>query len=82
MEWALDFASDFTAAGQRFRVLAVSDRFTCQCLVLETANSGSIVSHCASLNNASRFFCPMTEGKQTTSLRREYFVRGRTYLCN
>lgn len=38
-EWALDFASDVTAAGQRFRVLGVIDRFTRQCLVLETATS-------------------------------------------
>ena len=38
-EWALDFASDVTAAGQRFRGLGVSDSFTRQCLVLETASS-------------------------------------------
>jgi putative transposase len=38
-EWALDFASDVTAAGQRFRVLGVIDSFTRQCLVLETATS-------------------------------------------
>lgn len=38
-EWALDFASDVTAAGQRFRVLGVIDRFTRQCLALETATS-------------------------------------------
>jgi putative transposase len=38
-EWALDFASDVTAAGQRFRVLGVIDSFTRQCLVLETASS-------------------------------------------
>lgn len=36
-EWALDFASDVTAAGQRFRVLGVIDSFTRQCLALETA---------------------------------------------
>jgi putative transposase len=38
-EWALDFASDVTAAGQRFRVLGVIDGFTRQCLALETATS-------------------------------------------
>src|ERR1700756_4248226 len=27
-EWALDFASDVTAAGQRFRILGVRDNFT------------------------------------------------------
>jgi len=38
-EWALDFASDVTAAGQRFRVFGVIDSFTRQCLALETATS-------------------------------------------
>jgi putative transposase len=38
-EWALDFASDVTAAGQRIRVLGVIDGFTRQCLALETATS-------------------------------------------
>ncbi len=38
-EWALDFASDVTDAGQRFRVLGVIDRFTRQCLALEVATS-------------------------------------------
>jgi putative transposase len=38
-EWALDFASDVTAAGQRIRVLGVIDSFTRQCLVLDTATS-------------------------------------------
>jgi len=38
-EWALNFASDVTAAGQRFRVLGVIDSFTRQSLVLETATS-------------------------------------------
>ena len=38
-EWALDFASDVTAAGQRFRVLGVIDSFTRQCLALEAATS-------------------------------------------
>ena len=38
-EWALDFASDVTAAGQRIRVLGVIDGFTRQCLVLETSTS-------------------------------------------
>ena len=38
-EWALDFASDVTAAGQRFRVLGVIDSFTRQAHVLEAATS-------------------------------------------
>jgi putative transposase len=38
-EWALDFASDVTAAGQRFRVLGVRDNFTRQARVLEAATS-------------------------------------------
>jgi len=38
-EWALDFASDVTAAGQRFRVLGEIDSFTRQAHVLETATS-------------------------------------------
>jgi putative transposase len=38
-EWALDFASDVTAAGQRIRVLGVIDSFTRQCLALEVATS-------------------------------------------
>lgn len=38
-EWALDFASDVTAAGQRIRVLGVIDSFTRQCLVLDAATS-------------------------------------------
>ena len=38
-EWALDFASDVTAAGQRFRVLGVIDGFTRQSLVLDTSTS-------------------------------------------
>jgi putative transposase len=38
-EWALDFASDVTAAGQRFRVLGVIDSFTRQAHVLEIATS-------------------------------------------
>jgi len=38
-EWALDFASDVTAASQRFRVLGVRDNFTRQARVLETATS-------------------------------------------
>lgn len=38
-EWALDFASDVTSAGQRFRVFGVIDRFTRQCLALEVAAS-------------------------------------------
>jgi putative transposase len=38
-EWALDLASDVTAAGQRFRVLGVRDNFTRQARVLEASTS-------------------------------------------
>jgi putative transposase len=38
-QWALDFVSDVTASGQRFRILGVIDSFTRQCLALETATS-------------------------------------------
>jgi putative transposase len=38
-EWAIDFASDVTAAGQRFRVLGVIDSFTRQSMVLEVSTS-------------------------------------------
>jgi len=38
-EWGIDFASDVTGGGQRFRVLSVIDSFTKQCPVLETSSS-------------------------------------------
>ncbi len=38
-EWALDFASDVTASGQRFRVLSVIDAYTRECLALEVDTS-------------------------------------------
>jgi putative transposase len=38
-EWAIDFASDVTAGGQRFRVFSVIDAFTRECLALETDTS-------------------------------------------
>lgn len=38
-EWALDFASDRTGGGQKFRVLSVVDTFTRECLALEVATS-------------------------------------------
>ena len=38
-EWAIDFASDVTAGGQRLRVLSVVDAFTRECLALETDTS-------------------------------------------
>lgn len=38
-EWALDFASDVTASGQRLRVLSVVDCFTRECLALEVDTS-------------------------------------------
>jgi putative transposase len=38
-EWAIDFASDVTDPGQRFRVFGVIDSFTRESHVLETATS-------------------------------------------
>jgi putative transposase len=38
-EWALDFASDVTAAGQHIRVLGVIDSYSRKCLALETATT-------------------------------------------
>ncbi len=38
-EWAIDFASDVTASGQRLRVLSIVDAFTRECLALETDTS-------------------------------------------
>jgi putative transposase len=38
-EWAIDFASDVAASGQRLRVLSVVDAFTRECLALETDTS-------------------------------------------
>jgi transposase InsO family protein len=38
-EWAIDFASDVTASGQRLRIFSVVDAFTRECLALETDTS-------------------------------------------
>ena len=38
-EWAIDFASDVAASGQRLRVFSVVDAFTRECLALETDTS-------------------------------------------
>lgn len=38
-EWAIDFASDVAASGQRIRVFSVVDAFTRECLALETDSS-------------------------------------------
>ena len=38
-EWAVDFASDIAASGQRLRVFSVVDAFTRECLALETDTS-------------------------------------------
>lgn len=35
-EWAIDFASDIAASGQRLRLFSVVDAFTRECLALET----------------------------------------------
>lgn len=37
--WAVDFVSDATSSGQRFRVLTVIDEFTRECLALEVDTS-------------------------------------------
>src|SRR5690606_8733048 len=38
-EWAIDFASDVSAGGQRLRVFSVVDSFTRECLALEVDTS-------------------------------------------
>lgn len=38
-EWALDFASDRTAGGQKLRILSVVDPFTRECLALESTQA-------------------------------------------
>lgn len=38
-EWAIDFASDVAASGQRLRIFSVVDAFTRECLALETDTS-------------------------------------------
>ncbi len=38
-EWAIDFASDVAASGQRLRILTVVDSFTRECLALEVDTS-------------------------------------------
>lgn len=38
-EWAIDFASDIAASGQRLRLFSVVDAFTRECLALETDTS-------------------------------------------
>ena len=38
-EWALDFASDMAASGQRLRILSVVDAYTRECLTLEVDTS-------------------------------------------
>ena len=38
-EWAIDFASDVTASGQRLRIFSVVDSYTRECLTLEVDTS-------------------------------------------
>jgi putative transposase len=38
-EWAIDFASDVAASGQRLRIFSVVDKFTRECLALEVDTS-------------------------------------------
>ena len=38
-EWAIDFASDIAASGQRLRIFSVVDTFTRECMALETDTS-------------------------------------------
>jgi putative transposase len=53
--WSLDFVSDVFAGSRRFRVLAVVDEFTaeCLCLVADTSLSGLRVSWIKSSTDAS-----------------------------
>ena len=53
--WLMDFVSDFTAAGQRFRVLTVIDEITRECLGLEVDTSITGKRVAATLNRIAFF---------------------------
>lgn len=64
-EWALDFASDAAANGQRLRVLSVMDTYTRECLALEvdTRVAGLVgYSNALSASVASLKHCGPTTG--------------------
>jgi len=64
-EWAIDFASDVAASGQRLRIFSVVDAFTRECLALETDTSLpsrriTRVLGALSVSGACRSFCGLT----------------------
>lgn len=71
--WSLDFVSDVTASGHRFRVLTVIDETTRECLALEVDNSLS-GKRVVSVLNRLAFFrgCPQElltdNGSEFTSI--------------
>ena len=71
--WSLDFASDALADGRRFRILAVVDDFTreCLCLVADTSLSGRRVARELDAVIASRgrpLTCVSDNGTELTSM--------------
>jgi putative transposase len=68
-EWAIDFASDVTASGQRLRIFSVVDAFTRECLALETDTSLpsrriTRVLQRVSPARGGRSFCVPTTGRK------------------
>ena len=71
--WSLDFLSDSFTDGRRFRILAVVDDFTreCLCLVADTSISGARVARELDLVIAERgkpFTCVSDNGTELTSM--------------
>jgi putative transposase len=71
--WSLDFLSDSFTDGRRFRILAVVDDFTreCLCLVADTSLSGARVARELDLVIAERgkpFTCVSNNGTELTSM--------------
>jgi putative transposase len=71
--WSLDFLSDSFTDGRRFRILAVVDDFTreCLCLVADTSLSGARVARELDLVIAERgkpFTCVSDNGTELTSM--------------
>jgi putative transposase len=71
--WSLDFVSDTLTDGRRFRILAVVDNFTreCLCLVADTSLSGARVARELDLLIARRgrpLGCVSDKGAELTSM--------------
>jgi putative transposase len=71
--WSLDFLSDSFTDGRRFRILAVVDDFTreCLCLVADTSLSGARVARELDLviaEHGKPFTCVSNNGTELTSM--------------